>query len=366
MLLGCILIASSGCQTTTVQCQREMALLRAEILDLEDKYYALQAQHRTALADGSGAVVSQGVIGNGIIEGSRIVGSPTVIEGYPEISGDVIYTDEVIVGSSMMPTGEVYYEGQPVRNGQPIMTPGVIQNAPTLAPTPNSNDLPIESAPTLEPSTTTEDQTDPSSVTGDQALLLPDDTEFEVGYENLELSIAEVDRIEIVSQATRGKNLDESPGDDGIEVMIQTLDVNQKFIDASGELTVTVRDQQLGEIGKWTFLPKELQLFLSRDEFDNTGILLHLPWTGQVPVSDVVDVRAKMLINGIEYIATMKLKINPPTSMATKEAVVGWTASDRRWLTGSTPVAKRRKISSQPSANSRSTAIERPQWKPVR
>ena len=30
-----------------MRCERETALLRAEILDLEDKYYALQAQQRS-------------------------------------------------------------------------------------------------------------------------------------------------------------------------------------------------------------------------------------------------------------------------------------------------------------------------------
>jgi len=51
-----LLFFVSGCKnTTTMRCERETALLRAEILDLEDKYYALQSQYRSGgMQGGSG------------------------------------------------------------------------------------------------------------------------------------------------------------------------------------------------------------------------------------------------------------------------------------------------------------------------
>ena len=392
-----LLAITSGCRnTTTLRCERETALLRAEILDLEDKYYALQAQQRSLPQTGSGVAVAGGVIGSGVVDTSGVIisGSPVVVDSYP-VQGDVIYDDQYIQGAVIpgtvvsgqvmpgsviqngVPTlaspveGEVYYDGQPYPSqgyqGQslPLAQPVISQD--------------------LEPTPMTEDSSDPGSMDGtpaadeatadpDQSLMLPDSLELEVGYGDLELELSddsEIDRIEIVTEATRGKDLDGVPGHDGIELMIQTLNADGEFVEQSGELTITVQDQLAGEIGKWTFLPKELQLFLSRDELGNMGTLLHLPWAEKIPVSKEIEIRVGMMIGDVEYIASRKIKVDPPTGgQSVGREIVGWAVDDNRWVSkGSTPVLQRSadKVSDRPSVfENPSAGIQRPQWKPVR
>jgi len=372
ILLGSLLLFSTtGCQKATIRCQRETALLRAEILDLEDKYYALKSQHESVINGTSPMVVTNNVVGSGLIQGTPVVGESWPIDGQV-ISGDVIYEDQMVGGLPMLQApveGEVYYEGQTIYDGQTLpmstdVSPGM-ETIPTPAPV-ESSDLNLENPPATD--TTTENE---------QTLLLPeasgmaDTPALEVGFDELELNLSsdrEVDRIEIVPSATRGKDLDGVAGHDGIELMIQTINSDGEPVAETGELTVTVSDQLVGEIGKWTFLPKELQLFQSRDELGNTGTLLHLPFTDRIPVSKRVEIRVSMMIGSIQYIATQQIKIKPPTGHASDNAVVGWTASDDRWLS-----ELKSKLPPKPSVSFQSgaakapaTAVQRPQWKPVR
>ncbi len=351
LLLLSVPLVLSGCRSnTTLRCERETALLRAEILDLEDKYYALKSQYESEIGS-TGNVVTSGIVGSGIISSS-----PVIMDSSPILQGDVIYEDQIIDGTvvpgtvvptTVVPTdGGVYYEGQPVPAIQPTpagAVPGTI----------DSN----------QPSTNQTNE-DP-----DQALILPEDPGLEVSYEGLELDLGdgEVDRLEIVSSATRGKDLDGMPGHDGIELLVKTVNSNGDFVERNGELTVIVIDQLAGEIGKWTFLPDELKLFLSRDELGNMGTLLHLPWTEKIPVSKQVQIRVSMLIGDVEYIATLDLNIEPPTGQSDSPAIVGWAVDDARWVSSAssrptvqvTPTT--RTIQKQPTP-----AIERPVWKPVR
>jgi len=151
--------------------------------------------------------------------------------------------------------------------------------------------------------------------------------------------------------------------------MIKSVDSDGESIDETGELTVLVSDNLAGEIGKWTFLPKELELFQSRDELGNTGILLHLPWTDRIPVSKQVEVRVSMMIGKIQYVATQQIEIKPPTGQANNDAVVGWTTNDDRWTSASSSsftTKPRGVIQKRTRIKSPSAAIQRPQWKPVR
>lgn len=381
-----LLVSATGCQTpASIQCQRETALLRAEILDLEDKYYALKSQHeRMAGGASSGTFATNNVIGSGVITG----GSPVIVDSYPiegqvisgqVISGDVIYDDQTYGGAPIIQApAEVYYDGQVlpfdgqvVSPGLPVFSPGV-EAAPI--PTP-AEPIPL---PTEVPPVDLDLETQPteSSIEDEQTLSLPDVPSLEVGFEELELDLSadsdadiNVDRIEIVPSATRGKDLDGITGHDGIEVMIQAIDPDGEPVDESGELTVTVRDNLAGEIGKWTFLPKELNLFLSRDEHGNPGTLLHLPWTDRIPVSKQVEVKVSMIIGRIQYVATQQIKIKPPTGKAIDNAVAGWTATDSRWIPDRKSSFESRPsvgFQSAPFSKSPSAAVQRPQWKPVR
>ncbi len=361
ILLGCLLLAiAPGCQKASLQCRRETALLRAEILDLEDKYYALKSQHRSAMVGEGGSVTSNGIVGNGVIVGSEVMDSLGITDSYPILEGDVIYEDQMLPGSSTIiqgpADGEIYYEGVVPSTQQPMMQGS--QYAPTQTE-PESYNLELETTPI-----------DTTGTGIDQSLVLPVAPELKVGYEDFELDAlgdGVVDRIEIVTAGTRGKDLDRIAGDDGIELMVRTLSVDGAFVDKRGEMTVTINDQLVGEIGKWTFLPEELKLFLSRDELGNVGTLLHLPWSDRVPVSKQVSVRVSMIIGDVEYIATRRIGIKPPTGDVSEDKVVGWTTNDTRWITDAQPAPLVRRGAAPTSLpKTPSAAVKRPQWKPVR
>ena len=379
-----------GCRSTTsLQCERETALLRAEILDLEDKYYALKSNYQSSITGSSQTIHTGGVIGSGIVSSPVYVESVQGYGGAPMIVGDgVIYGDPVYGGvmQDQIIQGDVIYEDQ--------MVPGTVVpqtiNDPILSVPPQesiyqeSESIPLDgnaaptpaasgsSARSMEIPQLDEATSDPLE------LMLPEqDADLEVGFEDLQLQLdsgqQEIDRLEIVSSATRGKDLDGVPGDDGIELMVQTLNADGDFVDFTGEMTITVEDRLAGEIGKWTFLPQELKLFLSRDELGNMGTLLHLPWAGKIPVSQQIEVRVSVMIDNIEYIAKQAINIKPPTGQTNSPAVVGW-GDDNRWV--SVPNSTRQNMDFAPSSNYASpprfktsrpqVSIERPQWKPVR
>jgi len=404
LLLGSLLLVSaSGCQRASIQCQRETALLRAEILDLEDKYYALRSQHERSMHAAPGAVVTDNVIGSGVVVDSSWPVEGHVISG-GMIGGDVIYEDQMVNGVPMMQApieGEVYYDGQPyggqpyggqIYDGQvlPLASPVIGSGAETI-PTPTLAD-PAGSVDSMDLNLGNPSTSEPA-MEDDQTLLLPDSSTgsdvpaLEVGFEDIELDLSsdsEIDRVEIISGATRGKDLDGVAGHDGIELMFKAVNSDGQSVTRTGELTVTVSDNLVGEIGKWTFLPKELVLFQSRDESGNVGTLLHLPWTDRIPVSRQVEVRVAMMIDRIQYIATQQIEIKPPTGQASNDAVVGWSASDGRWLSNqksgfqSKPSSvfqnssfqrqsfQRESLQNGSSTKAPATAVQRPQWKPVR
>lgn len=405
LLLGSLLLVlASGCQRASIQCQRETALLRAEILDLEDKYYTLKSQHERSTYAAPGTVVTDNVIGAGVVGSSWPVEGQVISGGV--IGGDVIYEDQMANGVPVLQApveGEVYYDGQiyggqtyggQIYDGQvlPLAAPAIDSGVesipvPTLADPAGSvdsdsegsgdaMDLNLDNPPTSEPAM------------DDQSILLPDMSTgsdvpaLEVGFEDLELDMSsdsEIDRVEIIPASTRGKDLDGVPGHDGIELMFKAVDSGGESVTKMGELTVTVSDNLVGEIGKWTFLPKELVLFQSRDESGNVGTLLHLPWSDRIPVSRQVEVRVSMLINRIQYVATQEVEIKPPTGQANNNAVTGWTASDDRWLSNRKSGFQNKQRSAfqngsfqkgsfqnGSSTKAPATAVQRPQWKPVR
>ena len=392
ILLSIASAVACGCRSqTSLQCQRETALLRAEILDLEDKYYALKSQYRDSITDGSQVVNTGGVIGSGVVTSPVYIDSS---QGYPTpvIMGDGVVYGEPVYGGVMQQQiiqGDVIYEDQMMPGT--AVPPTLMQPAPIAEPVPTlptqesifdeSESAPFneDASPSLGSDSRAMSLETPKfdEATADPLeLMLPEnDVDLEVGHKELQLDFdagqQQIDRLVIVSSATRGKDLDGIPGDDGIELMVQTLNADGDFVDFTGEMTITVQDRLAGEIGKWTFLPQELKLFLSRDELGNMGTLLHLPWTGKIPVSQTIEARVSVVIDNIEYIAKQAINIRPPTGPTNSPAVVGW-GDDNRWV--SVPNSSRQNFA--PSSNYASpprfktsrpqASIERPQWKPVR
>ena len=366
-----------GCQKSNVLCRRETALLRAEILDLEDKYYALQSQHQSMIAGQPAAAGSfaHSSVGSGVIVGS----SPVVIEGTSLAPGSVVQGD-IIYDGSVISEGEIIYDSGPVTSGQVIYGDGTTLPVAPEAYYPESNTIPgvLPFDPGGLPISPESQSVDPGSLPIDPGpqgsstrgsstrtpiYNAPGDSVFDLDLPAIQSGYQPPSNqrvptsLMIDGTRTKGINLDSAEGDDGLELMIQSNDENGEFVLPLSALSVTVSEPSGKEVGKWTFVPDELSLFVSRDERDdNNGILLHLPWLDNVPDGTSVIVKAQTLdqANSISDVAAVSIqnKTSQPVTSIPNVRASGWS--------GSAPIIRR------PASSSRSTSIERPTWKPVR
>ena len=399
LIVSTTLLVCVGC-AKNLRCERETALLRAEILDLEDKYYALQAQQRAPSASGM-RLSSGGVIGNGT------VGQGVIVDGYaqspmiqPPIQNEIIYGDVIYEGESypaqsypayQYPMGSEYPMGSGVgyedvtygANGQPIIVSdetyydgsiapvesataddgyfldsnsseaGSIPDEIIESPSIDQGELPARSdSDVVEPPVDSNslDSVDGASLESEferfsleQASVEPDSpdaSELEISFQE-DKSEPLIAAIAINPNASRGEDIDGRPGDDGLNLLIETKTKLGEVVDGVGTVTVQVTDPTSingsGVVGEWTFLPYETELFLSRDEFNQRGILLHLPWEDQIPQGSLIGVNVIFeTSDGRKLRTSASMQITPPTASAPKadqNLVTGWTSRDRRWVT---------------------------------
>ena len=437
-------------------CRRETALLRAEILDLEDKYYALQAEHESLV---SGAPNSRAVVSGPVGSGLLVAASPQFVEGAPIAAGQVfpgqviqgqVIQDQVIPGQVLpgqIVSGQVFpgqtfpsqtFPGQivdgPVINGSGT-TQGDIIYDPYYPPSngeiisqPGIQTLPIESSVipgsvpsnSLPSSGSSSKSVDPSSsegfnidLEGDSSGGSPADSgsEKSVPANSNDKSVFDLEllpsthsqtsrgrrikaptEIRVDANGSHGVSLDTVPGDDGLELRLECLDINGRFADPAGNLTVVVEEITGEEIGKWTFLPRELALFVARDELHNEKrIVLHLPWLDSVPEGSAVVINVSMKLGDQAISDTSIIQIEgsngPHLSDYARGSDHGNGSSsghgndfgnssdsgygnrgDGDYGSGSGSSADSSGWTSSPTVRypSRSTTFERPKWRPVR
>ena len=134
---------------------------------------------------------------------------------------------------------------------------------------------------------------------------------------------------------TAGQDVNDSPGDDGLNLLLQTKDANGQIVLHGGELTVSLIDpKQRQRVGFWRFLAGETELFFVDKNENTDGILLHLPWGESVPR------RARLLVHvsfvtqdGRTLTTSSDVLIKPPTADYSAEdpTVIEWTLQDDRW-----------------------------------
>ena len=141
--------------------------------------------------------------------------------------------------------------------------------------------------------------------------------------------------ISVNRSLTSGQDVNDSPGDDGLNLLLQTKDANGQIVLQAGELTVSLIDpKQRQRIGFWRFLAGETELFFV-DENENTdGILLHLPWGESVPRRSRLLVHVSFVTpDGRTLTTSSDILIKPPTADYSPEdpTVINWTLQDARW-----------------------------------
>lgn len=421
-ILLCLLAV--GCRSDA-RCLRETALLRAEILDLEDKYYLLKSNHEAAVGE------LRGLRGQ-----SSELGETYYQDDYSEVMpGEVIY-DGMIYESDPYETApyetELYQttpSGQPMTDGQIIYDHAPYLNGPAGAtpayelgePLPTTEPGPVAPSDAYELPTPISQGEEGDSQTQIRSRNNREDfslDELEIklpaaqartsrpaAFARPEAKSAGVTKIKINELVSRGRNVDGREGDEGVDLLIQPLDSNGAVRLQTGELTVSVIDPAAEpdrqRIGLWKFLPAETELFFANDELDGRGILLHLPWEQAVPLNSELVVHVRFVsLDGRTLKSSSPLIVTPPSSgySPNDPLVRQWSQRDPRWIpeldldtatSGESQADRRwranqsrplRNISAQagekrfttPTARSRTSQqsgakpVEKPGWRPTR
>ena len=334
-----------GCNSD-LKCRRETALMRAEYLDLEDKYYSLLSQtgatatSPTVTSAMPASAVTHVGDANPVIYGSGVnqsiithPSSPEIIYydqngGYPVQNGSysVQGGNFPFQGNGYPVQGETYYS--PIQEYGQTPTPANL-TSPTSATSDNYYPSPVEnmtpSRPELDDAQQDVLPTPDSSFNDEQDrfdLEIEDDDDIhDIGHEiKIELN-SPITEVIINKSVSHGKNFNSVPGDDGIELLLQPKSADGTVVDEAGDLTVSLvdptADQGERQIGQWTFLKEEAQLFFAEDELDNRGILLSLKWDKIVPTHKRLTVYVRFeTIDGRVMETTSDIFIDPPSELS--------------------------------------------------
>lgn len=378
--------ALSGCRTIDPRATREISILRAEILDLEDEYFSLKAKHRNTVNDLR-----------------ECKGQPPLAdEVYYHPSDDVVYLDGPIIDGSVHCDDGGYYQDEiylgPTetmhRNGQFLEG---TSNGPANGSQPLSNPSPRETI--RQPRTGAEEVPKPDPIDQDDGLgfeINIDDgdstrssiSDFDEGT-NLQIEVAQpgvqsvsnssqIARVLVNRRLSHGQDIDGIPGDDGIVLLIQSLSTTGAVVKQPGKLSISVIDPaERGDdqrIGSWTFSPDEVQAFFVKDELVEQGILLHLPWDLRIPRNSRILVRVLFeTLNQQKLETSHELRISTPRSdrPVSEDLIAKWLETDERWADGtsSTPSVastndRKPRFRAMPAKSSR--PAETPEWRPVR
>ncbi len=321
MRFACIVILlsliCSGCRVNP-RAEREIALLRAEILDLEDQYYMIKSQRDSAVSRLHECGISYDPQG-------------FPVEGLP---------------------------GNPIGSGTNV----IYENAPGVFDRPT---LKIEDQdPPKKPATSR--QTPPSSASYARTTRQRTAT----GDAN------SVSKVMVNRRLSGGQDLDGITGDEGISLMIQPLDDSGAVQKAAGQVVVRI-DEDLGaatarQIGLWEFTSDEIESFFVKDDYPEQGILLHLPWNAELPENRRIRVTVLFITPNRKNLET-SIEFNivpPPQNYSVDDPVIAsWIESDDRWrdLDTSLPPPQAESSNQRVSdVDSSAPRVSAPKWRPVR
>lgn len=393
ILAICLTLTSIGCNSN-LKCRRETALLRAEYLDLEDKYYALLSQSGAGSTEITTTQPSSAPVitteSQPVIYGSGVEHSLPETQNAP----DIIYYDQT---TGYPVDGQIYYQSQEIQT--PTLAPPNEQNSVGVLRNSQSNEdtlddyfpSPVESQqavpPTFEPSINHELPEPESNLDGDQTRFgLEIENAHEAGHQVKIRTDSLITEVVINKSLSKGKNTDNRPGDDGIEILLQPKSVDGSVVDEAGNLTISLVDpsaeQGERQIGQWSFLRKEAELFFAEDEFGNRGILLNLSWDKAVPSNKRLTVYVRFETpDGRVMETTSNIFIDPPRGLAINkvqersdsEFVELKNDQDQGWYKSQTTRGRRDRDLDWGQSSDRSdvdsvsrNSSRQPQWRPAR
>lgn len=332
LIIGLCFIAV-GCNADP-RGRRETALLRAEILDLEDKYYQIKFERDQAKAELS---AFQG----GFSDGQIIYDSPAGTPVYSEYDSNVVTP----------PANQI-----PFDNGTPTVDPA------------DPIQIELNESDSYFPS----DPSNPAELPEPDRFVPGSQSRTRLNGPESNSPPGTVAEIVIDKRQSQGQDVDGKPGDEGLNLLIQPKAFSGETLLQTGELTVSVIDPAESpddqRVGLWKFLPDETKLFFANDSRRSRGILLHLPWDQSTPRNRELVVFVRFRTNdGRNLETSSKIRINPPGNAysADDPLIAGWTNRDKRWSNPSKGAANRKSIKAIP-ASTGSSRIQKPTWRPVR
>ncbi|MEI7461757.1 MAG: hypothetical protein WCK15_20395 [Pirellula sp.] len=195
-----------------------------------------------------------------------------------------------------------------VRSAQPSKPMVAPVQSPTLAPVdvPSLSTTPSTNAPTLLPKAIRNlQEANPQGSLNRSKIKMPEGSKVQwaSATEPIQRDSEDSKRSDIVDNKVseigfhpticRGNNFDETPGDDGLYLVVTPLNAAGQVVNGLGNLTVVVEDSAIldnkGRIARWEFKPQELEEMLTPIGASQ-GFHLSLPWQDLKPNSPSVTV----------------------------------------------------------------------------
>jgi hypothetical protein len=351
LLLVAMILVIGGCQISPVA-RREIALLKAEIVDLEDQYYRLKSEFRTATGREPETHQSYRQAG-------RTLGSSG------DLYDDVIIEEGAVIEDSTGFSSDPQWNSPRVNNGQspnssqPSSRSIIQQRQPENQ---NDNeqpersfeeiDLDPQSVPHDQPRTPSAEQwqrrnrqsqlqRNRTPATGSISTVSFD--QFVDQQANHSQSSQELQSLNIASNLTAGYDRDGLVGDDGLYLFLQPLDATGQAIPAHGSIWVSLVDpQNQGDqqrVGLWKISAQEVSdAFRSFGEV-KPGVDFYLPWQEQLPQHEQLRLHVRWIAENGQFIESqmdvrVKLRGQSAGSTEQEKSDVAGEVSGDLWRPG--------------------------------
>ena len=339
-----LMLVAIGCNADP-RCRRETALLRAEILDLEDKLAFATAgssyYEGDVLSSSGEVIISESIVDSG---------SPQIIyeSGAPYSSSPIVGAPvELEVQHQIFPDSPTGSATKPVESLRPddlnseIDAPEPPKNLESILPDANLKEaleveLPIkDGAKTRRPASPRRRRSRP------ETEISLEDSPLELDIDLADEQDEFITEIIVNRHASVGQNVDGQSGDEGLNLLVQPRTADGAVHVVAGELSVDLINPRASSdkqtIGHWQFLPAETELFFASDRREGEGILLHLPWEQNLPTHRNLVVSVSFTTPDGRVLSTSsRLHVNPPAADYSPDdpEVAGWTERDTRWEIG--------------------------------
>lgn len=297
LVLG-LLLALGGCRRRDPYTDAYLEIVSAEKRDLEDQIYALEDQLEEAKRELARA---QARTSRPLRSSPRGSSAPSTPKAEPDV-GPIMDDNDLIPpmidpGVPVEPKIELPpIEATPSRPSvRPFTRPPAAQPMSTQRMKPE--EAPEELEPTPDPQTGSEPEELPEGIQASAEEELPPEVEAapqaesaptfrKPSFDEAELIDTEIASLFINPFRTAGVDLDQQPGDDGLELLIEPRNAAGQFVPQAGNMTVVVLDPaaegDAARVARWEISKTEVgrRMLDTRPE---RGIRMQLKWPEKRP-----------------------------------------------------------------------------------